>query len=446
MPAPMHSQFTLLGKRRFLPYFLTQFLGAFNDNVYKNALIIFIAFQVSRDSDLNSNTLINLSAGLFILPFFLFSASAGQIADKYEKSRLIQFIKLLEILIMLCAAAAFYLRDVYLLIGVLFLMGTQSSLFGPLKYGILPQQLRPDELVGGNGLVQSGTFLAILFGTMTGGLLIADESNGTWLVSLVVVSIALGGYAASRWIPQAPAVAPELKLHLNPLPETWHNIQLARRERSVFLAILGISWFWFAGATYLTQLPNYTKYTLGGDESVVTLLLTAFSIGIGLGSLLCERLSGHKIELGLVPLGAIGLSLFGLDLYFAWDAPLSAELQPAAAFLGNLTAWRVLADIVLLGCAGGIYIVPLMALIQSRSEPSCRSRIIAANNIFNALMMVGSAIFAISLLNMDFSIPQLFLALALLNALFTASLFLQMPEFWRRFWIFLLGKRGNEAS
>jgi 1-acyl-sn-glycerol-3-phosphate acyltransferase len=432
------SLFSLLLQRRFGPFFLTQFLGAFNDNVFKNALIILIAYQAA--STVNTDTLINLSAGLFILPFFLFSATSGQLADKYEKSRLIRLIKLLEIIIMVGAAVGFYLNNLSLLMGTLFLMGAQSTLFGPLKYSILPQHLKEDELVGGNGLVEMGTFLAILLGTMMGGILISLGDKGAFIVSIAIIIIALLGYLASLGIPTAASTDPGLRINWNPLTETWRNLNFTRQNRTVFLSVLGISWFWFLGGNYLAQLPNYTKLTLGGNEQVVTVLLTLFSLGIGAGSVLCDRLSGHKVEIGLVPFGSIGLTLFGIDLFFAAPGFYSAdaELLGAKDFLLRPGNWRVVADVVLLGLFGGFYIVPLYALIQQRSEPSHRSRVIAGNNILNALLMVVASVTAIVFLNAGLSIPQLFLLTAFLNALVAIYIFTLVPEFLMRFVVWML--------
>ena len=333
------NEFTLLKERRFLPFFITQFLGAFNDNVFKNALIILIAFQATDPA--RANTLVNLSAGLFVLPFFLFSATAGQLADKYEKSHLMRWIKLLEIVIMLGAAVGFILGEMSVLIGLLFLMGWQSTLFGPVKYSILPQHLRPDELVGGNGWVEMGTFLAILIGTLLGGVLIAIPDRGPWLVAGAVVLLAVLGFLSSLFISKAAPDAPDLRINWNPITETWRNIDITRRSRTVFLSVLGISWFWFLGATYLAQLPNYSRLSLGGDEHVVTLLLTTFALGIGVGSLLCERLSGRRVELGLVPFGSIGLTLFGVDLFFAVTPVVAGTpLIGAMEFLRSVSNWR----------------------------------------------------------------------------------------------------------
>lgn len=437
----MSHQFALLRQRRFLPFFLTQFLGAFNDNVYKNALVVLLTFHAARYTTLAPGVLVNLCAGLFILPFFLFSATAGQIADKFEKSRLIRLTKLLEIAVMALASAAFALGSLAPMLLCLFLMGAQSALFGPVKYAILPQHLREDELVGGNALVESGTFVAILAGTLTGGVLIALPQGMAW-VSAVVIALAVLGYAASRHIPAAAPAAPGLRINWNPLTETWRNFHFTRGNRTVFLSIVGVSWFWFYGAVFLSQFPAYAKDTLGGDEHAVVLLLTLFSIGIGIGSLLCERLSGGRIELGLVPFGSIGLSLFALDLWWSSPAPGAAA---AALTIGEVLArgenWRALADLVAIGMFGGFYIVPLYALIQRRSEPAHRSRVIAGNNILNAFFMVIAAAMGAGLLAAGASVPQLFLVTALLNLALAAYLFSQVPEFVQRFAAWLRGRR-----
>ncbi len=438
MSASQDTQFSLLGQRRFAPFFWVQFLGAFNDNIYKNALVIMLAFQVGSLRAEESNALINLSAGLFILPFFLFSATSGQLADKYEKSRLIQYVVLIELCLMSLGAVGFHYRMIPLLLFTLFLGGVQSALFGPVKYAILPQHLKPEEIVGGNGLVEMGTFVAILLGTIVGGVLIAEAGIGTTLVSIATIGTAAAGYAMSRYIPDSPPPAPELRINWNPFTETLANLRFARGNRTVFLSMLGISWFWFYGATFLAQFPNYAKDVLGGDESVVTLLLTLFSIGIGTGSLLCERLSGHRVELGLVPFGSIGLTLFAIDLYFAAGA-----LSPhaTAGWLGFFSldgALRVIADLVLIGVFGGFFIVPLYALIQLRSEPSHRSRIIAGNNILNALFMVGSAIFAIALGQAGVSVAGVLLATGLVNAAVAVYIYTLVPEFLMRFIVWLL--------
>lgn len=435
--AESRNQFALCLERRFGPFFLTQFLGAFNDNIFRNALIVYIAFHVT-DSSITASTLVNLAAGLFILPFFLFSAMAGQLADKYEKSALIRRIKAAEIVIMLAAAAALYFHHVLLMLALLFLLGTQSAFFGPVKYGILPQHLKETEIVGGNALVETGTFVAILLGTMLGGMLLGRADTGLDAVALVLVVVAVAGYFASRGIPLAPAEDPGLRVNLNPFTETWRNFRFTQKNRTVFLSILGISWFWFFGAVYLAQLPSYTRLVLGGNEQVVTLLLVFFSLGIGFGSMLCERMSGHKVEIGLVPFGSIGLSLFSVDLFFSAPVSTTAASLGAAEFLSYPGAWRVLADVVLIGMFGGFYTVPLYSLVQIRSTPAHRSRIIAGNNILNALFMVLSSLVAIALLSAGLSIPQLFLVLAVMNAVVAVYIYTLVPEFLMRFLVWLL--------
>jgi 1-acyl-sn-glycerol-3-phosphate acyltransferase len=368
----------------------------------------------------------------------LFSATAGQLADKFEKSRLIRLIKIFEIAIMVVGAIGFYRRDLMLLFVALGLMGVHSTLFGPVKYAILPQHLRTDELIGGNGLVEMGTFVAILLGEIVGGLVVAIKPDGPLLAGAVAIAIAIVGYLVSRGIPETPAVAPTLRINWNPFTETWRNLRFARGNRVVWLAMLGISWFWFYGATYLTQFANFTKDVLGGDEHVATLLLAIFSIGIGLGSLMCERLSGHKVEVGLVPFGSIGLSVFAIDLYLASRSLAPQGLGGIGAFFAVSAHWRVIADLVLIGMFGGFYIVPLYALIQERSEPAFRSRIIAANNILNAIFMVASAGIALALLKAGLSIPQLLLATGLMNAVVAVYIYTLVPEFLMRFIAWLL--------
>jgi 1-acyl-sn-glycerol-3-phosphate acyltransferase len=434
----MSSQFSLLHQRRFLPFFLTQFLGAFNDNLFKNALVVLMTFQAARYTDMSAGVLVNLAAGVFILPFFLFSATAGQLADKYEKSRLMRYIKLAEIGIMALAATAFAVESLALLLTTLFLMGTQSAVFGPVKYAILPQHLGETELIGGNALVESGTFIAILIGTIAGGVVIALPGGSVW-VSVGVLVVALAGYLASRGIPLAPAADAGLRINWNPLTQTWRTIGFARGNRTVFLSILGISWFWFYGALFLSQFPGYAKDVLGGDEYAVTLLLAVFSVGIGLGSLLCEKLSGKHVEIGLVPFGSIGLSLFALDLWWASPAPgVMGEGLAIGAVLAQPTAWRVLFDLVMIGLFGGFFIVPLYALIQSRSKASHRSRIIAGNNILNALFMVVAAGLGAALLAAGASIAQLILMTAILNAFVAIYIYTLVPEFLLRFVVWLL--------
>jgi len=432
------NQFDLLRERRFAPFFWTQFLGAGNDNVFKNAFVVFVTFEATAATHFDAGTIVNLIGAVFILPFVLFSATAGQLADKLEKSRLIRWIKLFEIAIMAIAAVGFWQQSVALLFTALALLGVHSTLFGPVKYAILPQHLRPEELIGGNGLVEMGTFVAILLGTIAGGLVVALKPFGLAAASALILAIAVLGWLASRAIPETPAVAPDLRINWNPIGETWRNIGIGRENVVVWRSMLGISWFWFYGAVYLAQLPAFTRDVLGGGEHVFTLLLAVFSIGIGAGSLLCERLSGRKVEIGLVPFGSIGLTLFAVDLWLA-SRHLVPQADPGvAAFLGQPAHWRVLADVLLLGAFGGFYTVPLYALIQSRSAPSHRSRIIAANNILNALFMVVSAGIAIAFLKAGLTIPELFLVVGLLNAAVAFYIYALVPEFLMRFLAWLL--------
>ena len=436
MHAP--NQYDLLRERRFAPFFWTQFLGAGNDNVYKNALIVFVAFQATSMTTLDPNALVNLAGAIFIAPFVLLSATAGQFADKVEKSRLIRWVKLFEIAIMVVGLAGFASRDLALLFTALGLMGVHSTLFGPVKYAILPQHLKPEELIGGNGLVEMGTFVAILLGTIAGGVVVALTPHGPVLAGALAVAIACAGYLVSRAIPVTPAVAPDLAINWNPFTETAKSLRFAQGNRVVWLSMLGISWFWFYGAIFLAQFAGFARDILGGNEQVVTFLLALFSVGIGAGSLLCERLSGRRVELGLVPFGAIGLSVFAIDLWLASRGLSAAGLGGLGRFAGQPGHWRVAADLVLIGLFGGFYIVPLYALIQERSEPSHRSRIIAANNILNALFMVVSALMAIAMLAAGLTIPQLFLVTGLMNAAVAAYIFGLVPEFLMRFLAWML--------
>lgn len=434
-----HSQFDLLRRRRFLPFFVTQALGAFNDNVFKNAIIILVAFKIAGLSSEQIDFYSNLAAGLFILPFFLFSANAGQWAEKYEKARAIQYIKLAEIGLMLLAGIGFLLGSIGFLLAVLFLAGAQSAFFGPLKYSILPQALQPEELVGGNALIEAGTFLAILLGTLVGGWLM-DFDPGPSLVSAVLLAVAIAGWLSSRKIPAAPPSTPELKLNWNPVSETWRSVAFLRGHRAVLNSILGVSWFWFFGAVFLAQLPNYTKNHLGGDQSVAPLVLMLFALGIGVGSLLCEVFSRRTVEIGLVPLGALGMTVFGLDLYFARPglAPvMGLDWQQFLSAPGNL---RICIDLALIGVFGGFFTVPLFALIQQRTPRERLSRTIAANNILNALFMVVAALMAIVLLNLGLNIPQLLLVTTMLNALVAIYIFTLVPEFIARFLAWMLAK------
>ena len=432
------SQFSLLSQRRFAPFFWTQFLGAFNDNLFKTALMVALTYDALSWTTLSPGLLNNLIPGLFILPYVIFSATAGQIADKVEKGRLARFVKLFEVGIMLIAGLGWMTHTLWLLIAAVVGMGVHSTLFGPVKYAYLPQHLTQEELVGGNGVVEMGTFVGILLGEVAGAVLVAYKPFGIELVAGASLLMALIGLAASWRIPASPAPVPELKINYNFISESVRNLRFSAQNRTVFLSILGNSWFWFYGALVLSQFPVYAKDYLHGDHSVFVLLLTVFSLGIGVGSLLCEKLSGRKVEIGLVPFGSIGLSLFGIDLYFASMAYTNTATVDAFALMALPGTLRILADLVLIGVFGGFFIVPLFALIQTRCDPQHVSRTIAGMNILNALFMVAAAGVAIVLLGQGFSIPEMFLVTALLNAAVAVYIFSLVPEFLVRFLAWLL--------
>jgi len=442
------SQLSLLRKRRFLPLFVTQFMGALNDNVLKNAMIVLVAFDAGNWSTIDAAVLANLAGGIFILPFFLFSASAGQLADKFDKARLARIAKILEVAIVLVAGLGLYMQNLEMLFVSLFLLGLQSAFFGPVKYAILPQHLPRNELVGGNALIESGTFIAILSGTIMGGLLAATDS-ATLAIICVGLFIAFTGYLASRHIPSAPPPEPLLCISFNPPVETWRTIRLARSQPLVFLSIIAISWFWLYGAVFLAQFPAYTKNLLHGDELMVTILLAIFTVGIGGGSLLCERLSRGQLELGLTSLGTIGLAVFGFD--FAW---VSAHLPatnvttfPTSVLLTSPTVWRALFDLFMIGIFGGLFIVPLYAYVQSEAKRECVARIIAANNIMNALFITIGALSAALLLTAGISLPWLFAITAFFHVAITLYLNWRAPIFKLRFASWLrVSLRGRNAS
>ena len=430
------NQFALLGQRRFAPFFWTQFAGAANDNLFKFAFTVMVTYQLST-SWLPPAMAGLVIGALFILPFLLFSATSGQLTDKFEKTRVIRFVKNLEIVIMLIAASGFVSGNVNyqvpVLLGCTFLMGLHSTLFGPVKFAYLPQALTERELTGGNGMVEMGTFVAILLGNIVGGLIIAIPGAGPHYVAAGCVLLALVGRAVSQFIPLAPATDPELKINWNPVTETWRNLRLANTNVVVFRSMLGISWMWFFGAVFLSQFPSFAKEVLHGNEQVASLLLVVFSIGIATGSLLCEVLSKRHVEIGLVPFGAIGMSVFAIDLYFSSRGMPAAEVMGVSAFLAQHAHWRVMLDLGLLSLFAGLYSVPMYALIQLRSQPTHRARIIAANNILNALFMIVSSILAGALLGAAFTIPQIFLFVGLANAVVAFYIFMLVPEYLLRF-------------
>ncbi len=453
IPAARHehpNQFSLLGQRRFGPFFWVQFLGAGNDNVFKFAFTVLVTYQLQLAW--LPPALAGLVIGaLFILPFLLFSATSGQLADKHDKAKLIRFTKDFEIVVMLFAAAGFMLQNVPVLLASIFLMGLQSTLFGPVKFAYLPQHLNERELTGGNGMVEMGTFVAILLGNVAGGLLIAVPQVGAQYVAVACVLLALVGRAAAQAVPLSPATDPGLKINWNPFTETWRNLKLAHGNVVVFRSLLGISWMWFFGAVFLSMFPAFAKDVLHGNEQVASLLLVVFSIGIGTGALLCEVLSKRHVEIGLVPLGAIGMSVFAIDLYFASRGLPPSQGYTLGAFIAQPAHWRVMADLALLSLFAGIYSVPMYALIQLRSPATHRARIIAANNILNALFMIVSSLGVGALLSAGFTIPEVFLVVGLLNVVVAGYIFLLVPEYLLRFIAFILTRciyrfkvRGDE--
>jgi 1-acyl-sn-glycerol-3-phosphate acyltransferase len=446
VPSPAHehpNQFALLKQRRFAPFFWTQFSGAANDNLFKFAFTVMVTYQLSVSW--LPPALAGLVIGaLFILPFLLFSATSGQLTDKYEKTRVIRFVKNLEVVIMLVAAAGFMSNNANVQVPVLlactFLMGLHSTLFGPVKFAYLPQALNERELTGGNGMVEMGTFVAILLGNIVGGLMVAIPQVGPDYVAIACVALALAGRVVAQFIPLAPATDPDLKINWNPFTETWRNLKLANENIVVFRSMLGISWMWFFGATFLSQFPSFAKEVMHGNSQVASLLLVVFSIGIATGSLLCEVLSKRHVEIGLVPLGAIGMSVFAIDLYFASRGLAASPVMSLSTFIAQPAHWRVLADLTLLSLFAGLYSVPMYALIQLRSQPTHRARIIAANNILNALFMIVSAILAGALLKAEFTIPQIFLFVGLANAVVAFYIFMLVPEYLLRFIAFMMSR------
>ncbi|MFZ3323744.1 MAG: MFS transporter [Usitatibacter sp.] len=433
----MSSQYKLLGERRFAALFWTQFLGAANDNLFKFAFTLLATYQAAQWGGLDSKSVGFVIAAIFISPYILFSATSGQIADKIEKGSLMRFVKNLEIVIMVIAAYGFATHHAAALYLCVFLMGCHSTLFGPVKYAYLPQHLSTSELTGGNGLVEMGTFVAILLGTMAGGILVSGL--GPVEVAGSCVAIALLGRIASQFVPSSPAPEPELKINWNPITETWSNLKIAARRQAVFNSLIGISWLWFFGSIFLTSFTPFSRDVMHGDENVVTLLLAIFSFGIGAGSLLCERLSDRKIEIGLVPFGSIGMTVFAIDIWLSSSSVQATGMRDIGTFLADHQSWRVMVDLFLVALFGGFFSVPLYALIQTLAEPSHRARIIAANNIMNALFMCVASLMAKALLDAGLTFPQLFLVVGLMNAAVACYIYFLVPEFLMRFicWVLI---------
>ncbi len=434
-----HSQFSLLRERRFLPFFIVQSLGAFNDNIYRQAIIGLLFFLGVSDESRSLYT--NLAPAIFILPYFLFSALAGQFAEKLEKQKLVVITTTMEVVIMSLAALGFLWQSMPILLVALFATGLQSTLFGPVKYSVLPSILKPEELTGGNGLVEMGTSLSILTGMICGGLIFTlAGSHGPIVAAVAIIALAITGNIAARMIPKLDAGAPELVVRWNPFTESLAVLRMARRQLAVRNAILGVSWFWFVGTLLTSQLPNYAVINLGGEPTLYIFALALFSIGTGVGSLLCEKLSGRTVEIGLVPLGAFGISAFLLDLYFARGGEATAHGLSLAQFLQRDGSPRIIIDLLGIGLFTGFFVVPLFALIQSRTPKSEMSRVFAALNIQNSGFIVAAAVIGIVTQSyLKWTIPQLFLALAIANTLVALWIFTIVPEFFMRFlsWLFV---------
>ena len=420
------SQYHLLKTRRFLPLLVTVLLGAANDNVYKNALLILILFSVGREAPMEETVLVTVASAIFILPFFIFSATAGQLADKYEKSGMIRWIKFAEVLIMGAGVAALQFGGIYWLLGVLFLMGVQSAFFGPLKYSILPTMLRKNELIGGNAFVEAGTFLAILVGTIVGGLT-AGWEYGVNGVSAIVFSLAVIGWICSYGIPPAPAPQPSLKVNYNIATQTFRIVDRLSKDRPVFRSILGISWFWFVGIMLLTQFPNLAKSNFNADHEVITFLMVVATVGIAIGSMLCNSLLKGEITAKYVPAAAFGMTVFLADIWFSSPDGSGSTTVTFGMFLETSANWRVIADLLGVSICGGIFVVPLYAMMQTLSDEQERSQVVAGNNILNAVFMVAGSLLAGIILDAGYTVPDLFLTVAAANLLVV----FYMQRLWR---------------
>jgi hypothetical protein len=432
------NQFALLKQARFGPFFWTQFCGAANDNLFKFAFTVMVTYQLSV-SWLPVSLAGLVIGALFILPYLLFSATSGQLAEKYSDTTLMRWVKNCEIAIMLLAAVGFMTKQVAVLLACTFLMGLHSTVFGPAKYSYLPRVLDAHELTGGNGMTEMGTFVAILLGNVAGGLLVALPEIGHAAVAVACVAVAVLGRWMSGRMPPLTATRPEQAINWNPITETLRNLRLARANATVFQTLLGISWMWFFGAVFLSQFPSFAKEVLHGDAQVASLLLVLFSVGIGIGSLLCESLSRGRVEIGLSPLGAMGMTLFAVDLYLACSHLPASELMGIQAFFAQSAHWRIMADLLLLSLFTGIYSVPMYARIQIESQAHEVARIIAANNIINALFMIASSLIAGAMLSAGLSIPDIFLWTGVANAAVTLAIFVAEPSYLHRLAAWLRG-------
>jgi 1-acyl-sn-glycerol-3-phosphate acyltransferase len=427
----------LLLRRRFSPLFWTQTAGAFNDNIFKNTMVIMLAYQSAAEA--SGGFLVNLAAAVFILPFFILSPLAGQIADKFDKGTVMRVVKFAEILIMIVGSAGFYSKSTPVLFLALFLLGVHSTFFGPVKYSILPQHLEKSELIAGNALVEMGTFLAILSGTILGGTLASNgepTSVATWIMGTAIL-----GWIFSMYIPKAEPSDERLKISFNFMRDMKELVKICRQREGIWNSVMGISWFWYFGSTILSQIPNYSKFVLNSaNPNTTTVLLATFSICIGIGAILSEKLSGGEIELGLVPVGALGMSIFTLDFSLAGGSTgsLAHVDWPIVGITNVEIPWRVLVDLGMIGVSASLFIVPLYAYVQSRSNPQMRSRLIAGNNVFNALFMVVAALITMFFYQLKLSTSHIIAVTAVMNFVICTWLITLIPEFLMRFVVWLL--------
>lgn len=425
----MSSQWQLMKTQRFLPLFITQFCGALNDNIFKNALAIYVTYVFSKQKGMDALVYVNIIAAAFVIPYFFLSATAGLLADRFEKSQIIRWIKLSEIAFALLAAFFFYWDHIEGLIFVLFLFGLHSTFFGPVKFSIIPDHMKENEFVGANALIEMGTFSAILLGTMFAGLATL-QSHGTVLIVSAMMIVAIGGWYSSTRIPQSRIGDPKLQVGWNIFQHSWDVWNYLMPRKMLLRAVMGISWFWFVGAVLLTQLAIFAERVIHGNEQVLTLLLTIFSLGIGAGSLYCHRLVKGQVDPTFVPLACLGISLFGFDLSFAANnlSFHGEELISLKRFLNNWQSWRLLFDMACISICAGIFIVPLYAFIQSRSTEQHRSRVLAANNIMNSIFMIAAAIFAGGLGALGFSTIDTYFAIAAINLIVAAYISKLLPK------------------
>lgn len=431
----------LLRDRKFWPLFWTQFLGALTDNVFKNALVMLITYKTIKVLGMGPELLVPAIGGIFILPFFIFSATAGQIADRFEKSLVIKTTKVTELIIMIIASIGFYFDSYGVLIFVLFLMGTQSAFFGPLKYGVIPSIVAKEKIVGATAFVSAGTFLAILGGTILGGLVV-DIDQYAFALTLMLTGFSLIGLIFSQFMMKASEPNREIKVDYTFIKPTWQILRLTMKNRQVFTTVLGISWFWFVGAAILSLLPNMVKLVMNGASIVATVFLATFTIGMGFGSFITERISDKKVEIGVVPISALGMSIFLFDMYWtgtSWQSPeYGTELFGLAEFFAWPGSWRAIFDLFMVSAFGGGYIVPQMSYIQEIADRKELARTIAGNNIWNALFMVSSAIIVMLLKNLG--IPAIFLVVGILNLVVAFFLYAFHSENTLRIWMMLISK------